>query len=88
MNTPKKSVKPSLLQEIKNSSSVTGKIPLLLHILNQLEEQDKNDLLDALNDHTISAPAISRALEKRGHRISNGSINSYRRGDLIHVAKI
>lgn len=87
MNTPKKPVKPSLMEEIKSSSSVSGRIPMLLQIINKLETQDKADLLAALNDYTISAPAISRALENRGHRISVGSINAYRRGELIHVAR-
>ena len=85
MNTPKKSVKPSLLQEIKNSKLVSGRIPMLLQIINKLDAQDKADLLAALNDYTISAPAISRVLENRGHRISVGSINGYRRGELRHV---
>ena len=85
MNTPKKSAKQSLLQEIKNSKSVSGRMPMLLQIINKLDTQDKADLHAALNDYTISAPAISRALENRGHRISVGSINSYRRGELIHV---
>ena len=85
MNVPKKSVKPSLMEEIKNSKSVSGRIPMLLQIINKLDAQDKADLVNALNDYTISAPAISRVLENRGHRISVGSINSYRRGELIHV---
>ena len=82
---PKKSVKPSLMEEIKSSVSITGRIPILLQIINKLDTQDKADLLAALNDYTISAPAISRALENRGHRISVGSINQYRRGELRHV---
>lgn len=82
-----KSEKQSLLEEIKSSSSVSGRIPMLLQIIDKLETQDKADLLAALNDYTISAPAISRALENRGHRISVGSINAYRRGELIHVAR-
>ena len=85
MNTPKKSVKPSLMEEIKKSKSVSGRMPMLLQIINKLDAQDKADLLAALNDYTISAPAISRALENRGHRISVGSINQYRRGELRHV---
>ena len=85
MNTPKKSVKPSLMEEIKKSKSVSGRMPMLLQIINKLDAQDKVDLLAALNDYTISAPAISRALENRGHRISVGSITAYRRGELIHV---
>jgi hypothetical protein len=85
LNTPKKSVKPSLLQEMKSNVTVSGRVPMILRIINRLEGQDKTDLVEALRDHSISAPAISRALETRGHRISVGSINSYRRGEIIHV---
>lgn len=85
MKTQKESVKQSLLEEIRSSTSITGRIPILLQIINKLDTQDKADLLAALNDYTISAPAISRALENRGHRISVGSINQYRRGELRHV---
>ena len=85
MNTPKKSAKPSLLQEMKSNVTVSGRVPMILRIINRLEGQDKTDLVEALRDHSISAPAISRALETRGHRISVGSINSYRRGEIIHV---
>ena len=85
MNTPKKSVKPSLLQEMKSNVTVSGRVPMILRIINSLEGQDKVDLVEALRDNSISAPAISRALETRGHRISVGSINSYRRGEIIHV---
>lgn len=85
MNTPKKSVKPSLLQEMKSNVTVSGRVPMILRIINRLEGQDKTDLVEALRDHSISAPAISRALETRGHRISVGSINAYRRGEIIHV---
>ena len=85
MKTQKESVKQSLLEEIRSSTSITGRIPILLQIINKLDTQDKADLLNALNDYTISAPAISRALENRGHRISVGSINQYRRGELRHV---
>ena len=79
------SEKQSLLQEIQSSKLVSGRMPMLLQIINQLDAQDKADLLAALNDYTISAPAISRVLENRGHRISVGAITAYRRGELIHV---
>ena len=85
MNTPKKSEKLSLMEELKSSKSISGRIPMLLQIINKLDAQDKTDLVNALNDYTISAPVISRVLENRGYRISVGSINSYRRGELIHV---
>lgn len=73
------------MEEIKSSRTVSGRIPLIYQIMNKLEKQDKEDLINALNDPTIPAPAISVALEKRGHRISIGSINQYRRGEIVHV---
>jgi hypothetical protein len=73
------------MEEIKSSHRTTGRVPLLYQIMSKLEKQDKEDLLNALNDPTIPTPSICAALEKRGHRISKGSINQYRRGELIHV---
>lgn len=77
--------KIGLLQEIKTDRSVSGAIPKLKIIFGQLEEADKKDLLSALDDNSISAAAISRALKKRGFNISAGSINQYRRGEIAHV---
>ena len=54
-------------------------------VINKLEKQDKEDLINALKDSTIPTPSICIALEKRGHRISIGAINQYRRGEYIHV---
>jgi hypothetical protein len=85
LKTQKESVKQSLMDEIKNNRRISGKVPLLYQIINKLEKQDKEDLINALNDPTIPTPSICVALEKRGHRISRGSINQYRRGELIHV---
>jgi tagatose-1,6-bisphosphate aldolase non-catalytic subunit AgaZ/GatZ len=73
------------MDEIKSNHRVSGRVPLIYQIISKLEKQDKEDLLNALNDPTIPTPSICTALEKRGHRISKGSINQYRRGELIHV---
>ncbi len=85
MKTQKESVKQSLMDEIKNNRPTRGRIPLLFQIINKLEKQDKEDLINALKDSTIPTPSICIALEKRGHRISIGAINQYRRGEYIHV---
>ena len=85
MKTQKESVKQSLMDEIKNNRPIRGKIPLVFQIINKLDGQDKEDLINALNDPTIPTPSICAALEKRGHKISIGSINQYRRGEYVHV---
>jgi hypothetical protein len=53
-----------------------------------LDGEDRADLLDALEDTTYSAASISRALVKRGFKVSASAINAYRRGEIVHVPKI
>ena len=74
-----------LLQEIKSERVVSGAIPKLAVIAQQMDEQDRKDLFEALDDHTISAASISRALKRRGFQITAGSISQYRRGEIAHV---
>lgn len=76
----------NLLSELKaEQRSISGRVPTIVSIANQMSEQDRKDLLEALNDLTITAPMISRALKKRGFNITPGSINQYRRGEIVHV---
>jgi hypothetical protein len=76
----------SLLSELKSEQrSISGRVPNLIVIANQMNEQDRKDLLSALEDSTITAPMISRALKKRGFDVKPGSINQYRRGEIAHV---
>jgi hypothetical protein len=76
----------SLLNDLRaEQRSVSGRIPMIVAIANQMGEQDRKDLLEALGDLTITAPMISRALKKRGFDIKPGSINQYRRGEIAHV---
>jgi len=49
--------------------------------LEKLSIEDGEDLKAAINDPTIPAAAIARALSSRGIRISSAVINRYRRGE-------
>jgi len=68
-----------LLKEIRDTPPVRGGLPKKIDIiLEQLDEQDRKDLLDALNDHTIQETTIYRVLKKRGFDIGRKCINRYR----------
>jgi len=64
------------LEEIK--SSVNGRPSVLDQILADLPKQDAADLQEALADPTISAMQITRALNKRGYKISSSVIYRHR----------
>jgi hypothetical protein len=68
-----------LLDEIKNTPLRSGrpkrKIDL---VLKQLNEQDRTDLLEAINDHSISPSVISRVLHNKGFNITRGAIQRFR----------
>lgn len=59
--------------------------PVLTTILREMSEDDRNDLLDALADLTLSAGAIMRVLTARGYKIGITSIKAYRRGEITNV---
>ena len=65
-----------LLEEIKSSGS--GRPGLVAQILADLPKQDAQDLQEALADPTISVMQITRALNKRGHKISSSVIYRHR----------
>lgn len=64
------------LEEIK--SSVNGRASVLDQIVADLPKQDATDLQEALADPTISAMQITRALNKRGYKISSSVIYRHR----------
>jgi len=64
---------------------VSGRTPLLIQCISQMDDTDRKELLDALDDVTISSAAISRALKRRGHNISASAIAQYRRGEIVRV---
>jgi hypothetical protein len=52
-----------------------------------MDETDRKELVEALDDPLVPAPAISRVLERRGIDLDSSSINKYRRGEFAHVIK-
>jgi len=83
-----KPVKRSLLSEIRSEEAIpSGRVPRIKRVLEGMDETDRKELVEALDDHTISAPAISRVLEKRGIHLDTHSISKYRRGEFAHVIK-
>ena len=85
MNKP---VKQSLLSEIRSEKVVpSGRIPRIQRVLESMDETDRKELVEALDDHTIPAPTISRVLERRGIDLDSASIGKYRRGEFAHVIK-
>jgi uncharacterized protein (DUF2249 family) len=68
-----------LLEEIKQTSIRTGKPPRKIDlILEQLNKQDRADLLEAINDHSISPSVISRVLRSKGFEITRTVVQRYR----------
>ena len=72
-----------LFDEIQESSVVKGSKSRIVEILNALDKQDRSDLVEALNDHSIPASTISSAMAKRGHKLAVHVITRYRRGELV-----
>lgn len=65
-----------LLEEIKAAQS--GRVDLVSRILADLPKQDAQDLQEAIADPTVSVMQITRALNKRGHKISSSVIYRHR----------
>lgn len=85
MNKP---VKQSLINEIRSEkATATGRIPRIQRVLESMDDADRKELVEALDDHTIPAPTISRVLERRGIDLDSSSIGKYRRGEFAHVIK-
>lgn len=85
MNKP---VKQGLLSEIQSEvQTKSGRYPHILLVLDSLDETERKDLLEALDDYTIPAPTISKVLAKRGIDLNAAAISKYRRGEFAHVIK-
>jgi hypothetical protein len=78
--------KGSLLTDIKKAESISGRRPIIFQVAEQLSEDDRKEFWDAVNNLTISAGSISRALAGRGITVSAGLIGKYRRGEYRHDA--
>lgn len=83
-----KPAKQSLLSEIRSERNVpSGRTPKIKRVLDGMDETDRKELVEALDDPLVPAPAISRVLERRGIDLDSSSINKYRRGEFAHVIK-
>jgi len=71
---------PGLADEIHKQPSRRKRRNRITEVLDQLDAADRQALIDALNDHTISAIAIFRVLQARGLQMSESVISNYRRG--------
>lgn len=77
----------SLFEDIKKEQSTRGTKSRIAEILDVLPEDERKDLLKALDDHGIPASNISKALAKRGHKLAINVISRYRRGELVTKLK-
>ena len=73
----------SLLEEIKKEKSSRGTRSRIAEIIDEMSNADAADLLKALEDHSIPASSISKALNKRGLKLAINVISRYRRGELV-----
>jgi hypothetical protein len=76
-----------LFEDIKNEGSKRGTRSRIQEIIDALPDSEKKDLIKALDDHSIPASNISKALAKRGHKLAINVISRYRRGELVTVIK-
>lgn len=72
-----------LFDEIKKEKTTRGTRSRILEVLDSLEKADAKDLMKALDDHSIPASSISKALNKRGYKLAVNVITRYRRGELV-----
>jgi DNA-directed RNA polymerase specialized sigma54-like protein len=74
-----------LLQEIKNEpTGKAGRKPIVLQMLKSLSEQDRKDLVEAINDPLISGRSIAKVLQKRGIEISEATVYRYRSTGVLN----
>ena len=78
----KKVIMGSLLNEINEIVTNRGNRSRISEILEKLSKEDAKDLRTALDDHSISASQISKALQKRNLKLAVNVITRYRRGEL------
>jgi hypothetical protein len=77
--------KRSLLDDARNEHQPSGRVPLLIRVAQTMSETERKELVEALDDVTVSAASLSRALRRRGHNVSASAIGQYRRGEIVRV---
>jgi hypothetical protein len=76
----------SLREELETDQKVyVGRVPALFAILDEMPEEERQELLDVLDDRTVSSPAIHRVLAKRGYKIGLTAIKAFRSGVNTNV---
>ncbi len=76
-----------LFDDIKKEQSHRGTRSRIAEIYELLPEDERKDFIKALDDHSIPASNISKAMAKRGHKLAINVISRYRRGELTTVIK-
>lgn len=71
----------NLLNELKNNNPPQR--PRIAEIMDEMSNEDRADLMEALNDPKITGRAIAQVLKARGFSIHESSVYRYRMG--IHV---
>ena len=68
-----------LLDDFKNETVKPRHQCGVALLLIKLADDEANDLRTALLDPTITAAAIMRVLDRKGHKLSDGTITRHRR---------
>ena len=74
---------PDLYAEMKAREGHAQRF-LLDAILDSMPEDDKNSLINALEDADIPHVAVSDVLTANGYKCSAGAVRNYRQGKLQH----
>jgi hypothetical protein len=66
-------------EELRNEGSLPRNRFRVDELLNELNEEDRRDLLAAIKDENLHIATITRVLRRNGHAISENAIRNYRR---------
>lgn len=75
-----------LLDEIQQLKA-QSKYCIVGHLINALEEDDRKELLIAIDDPTIQLSKIVVALNRRGYKMSDNSMWKHRKKECSCVAR-
>ena len=78
-----------LLDDLKDNGnfvSMAGPRCRLCTLLKTLTKEEQKFIAERLADPNISGEAISRVLQKNGHKITGGVVQRHRRGLCVSVA--
>lgn len=76
-----------LSDELREVKQQRGAIPKLQLALDAMSEADRAEVFEVMNDRAFSAKAISNALQKRGHDVTEQAISRYRTGRFVYVPR-